>query len=256
VTAIEPLAGTDESRWESWTGPQSPTTWPRVDLERLARRRVVVLAAHPDDEVLGVGGLLARLASIGADLTLVWATDGEASHPGSAAEPVRRMPAIRRAESAAAADVLGLEAAGRIHLALPDGDLPQRVSEVAGALHVLLGRDDVLLAPWSGDGHPDHEACGRAARTVAGRPGGITVLEYPVWAWNWAEPGDDRVPWRDAWRVDLGAGARARKAAAVACFRSQVEAIGPADVDGPVLPGRVLAHFRRDYEVVLGAVPS
>jgi hypothetical protein len=77
------------------------------------------------------------------------------------------------------------------------------------------------------------------------------MLEYPVWAWHWAAPDDDRVPWGRARRVDLDASVRVRKAAAVECFRSQVQPIGPAPEDRAVLPDRVLAHFRRDHEVVL-----
>lgn len=45
--------------------------------------RLVVLAAHPDDETLGCGGLLADAARAGADITVLLATDGEASHPHS-----------------------------------------------------------------------------------------------------------------------------------------------------------------------------
>ena len=91
MTVIEPLAGTDETVWSSWPAPAG---WPELDLAALADTSVVVLAAHPDDEVLGVGGLLARLAGLGADLRLVWATDGEASHPCSTR--TRRLPAGRR----------------------------------------------------------------------------------------------------------------------------------------------------------------
>ena len=43
--------------------------------------RVVVLSAHPDDEVLAVGGWLSE--QTGRDVVFVTATDGEASHPGS-----------------------------------------------------------------------------------------------------------------------------------------------------------------------------
>ena len=121
-----------------------------------------------------------------------------------------------------------------------------REDALLARLAELIGRDDVLLAPWAGDGHPDHEACGRAARSVA-----ETVLEYPVWAWHWAVPDDTRVPWERARRVDLDADAQDRKAAAVRCFGSQVDPIGPDPADGPVLPPRVLAHFRRSHEVVL-----
>ena len=249
MTVIEPLAGTDESSWATWPAPAS---WPHLDVAALARRRVVVLAAHPDDEVLGVGGLLARLAAQAGELVLVWASDGEASHPTSTAPVVRRMGAVRRSESAVAAERLGLAGAERHLLGLPDGRLGDREDELVRHLADRVGDGDVLLAPWSGDGHPDHEACGRAAGRL-----GATLLEYPVWAWHWAGPGDRRVPWSRARRVDLDEEAMTRKAAAMACFRSQVEPIGSAPADGPVLPGRALAHFRRAYETVLvGAVPA
>ena len=243
MTAIEPLAGTDESRWTGWPAPAS---WPTLDVEQLARRPLLVVAAHPDDEVLGVGGLLSVLAGLGADLRLLWATDGEASHPLSTAEPARRLASIRRAESAVAAERLGLAAVPRTHLGLPDGGLGRHEDQLTERLADEVRDGDVVLAPWSGDGHPDHEACGRSAGAVA-----ATLLEYPVWAWHWAVPDDDRVPWARARRVDLDASARDRKAAAVGCFRSQVEPIGPGPDDGPVLPDRVLVHFRRAHEVVL-----
>lgn len=243
MTVIDPKGGTDEERWAAWPAPAS---WQPLALDTLARRPVVVLAAHPDDEVLGVGGLLARLSDLGTRVQLVWATDGEGSHPGSVAPAVERLPEIRRAESAAAAERLGLAGARRTHLALPDGGLAGREDELVERLREVVRPGDVVLAPWSGDGHPDHEACGRAAARVA-----VSVLEYPVWAWHWARPDDPRVPWTRARRVCLDAEVRDRKAAAMGCFVSQVAPIGPAEADGPVLPDRVLAHFRRDHEVLL-----
>jgi LmbE family N-acetylglucosaminyl deacetylase len=243
VTVIEPLAGTDETVWRDWPAPAG---WPELDLAALADQTVVVLAAHPDDEVLGVGGLLARLAGLGADLRLVWATDGEASHPHSTAPLAARLGAIRRSESALAAERLGLAAAPRRHLGLRDGRLAADEELLTELLAAEVVEAGVVIAPWSGDGHPDHEACGRAARRAA-----AVVLEYPVWTWHWAEPDDLRVPWARARRVDLDAETAARKAAAVGCFRTQVTAIGPAPADAAVLPDRVLAHFRRGHEVVL-----
>ena len=205
-----------------------------------------MVAAHPDDEVLGVGGLLAVLAGLGADLRLLWATDGEASHPRSTAEPARRLAAIRRAESSVAAERLGLAAVPRIHLGLPDGGLGRHEDELTERLADQVRDDDVVLAPWSGDGHPDHEACGRAAGAVA-----RTLLEYPVWAWHWAAPG------RRPGALGAGPPGRPRRVGAgpEGGRRRLLPVAGGADrpgpADGPVLPDRVLAHFRRDHEVVL-----
>jgi LmbE family N-acetylglucosaminyl deacetylase len=243
VTVIEPLAGTDESEWAAWP---ATARWPVLDPARMAGHLVVVLAAHPDDEVLGVGGLVHQLAARGARLRFVWATDGEASHPGSVAPTARDLASVRRTESAAALRQLGADAAPRVRLGMPDGGLAAHQDDLARRLRAVVPRDAVVLAPWSGDGHPDHEACGAAARRVSRR-----VLEYPVWAWHWASPDDPRVPWARATKVLLPAAARAAKQAAVTCFASQVAPIGPDAADGPVLPERVLAHFARNHEVLL-----
>jgi LmbE family N-acetylglucosaminyl deacetylase len=240
---INPRAGTAETEWAGWA---EPARWPRLAPADLLGRTVVVLAAHPDDEVLGVGGLVTLLAALGARLRFVWATDGEASHPGSEAPVVRDLAAVRRAESAAALQRLGAGRAPRVRLELPDGGLADATEDLARRVRCVVHPDDLVLAPWSGDGHPDHEACGAAARSVGGQ-----VLEYPVWAWHWARPGDDRVPWERAVRVDLDDAAQRAKADAVGCFRSQVAAVGPDVEDGPVLPPAVLAHFARDHEVLL-----
>lgn len=248
VTLIDPAAGTDEATWERWAAGdhRGPRSWPRLDVSAFTGGRVVVLAAHPDDEVLGVGGLLVLLARAGARLRLVWASDGEASHPGSSAAAAARMGAVRRTEAVAAATVLGLGDLPREHLGLPDGGLGDHEDELVARLSGWLGPDDVVLAPWCGDGHPDHEACGRAARRS-----GAQAVEYPVWAWHWARPEDPRVPWQRCRRIDLAADVRERKRAAIAAHRSQVEPVGPGPADAAVLPQRVLRHFRRPYEAVL-----
>lgn len=241
---IDPQGGTDESRWDGW---DAPAGWPALDVGELAEAgTVVVVAAHPDDEVLGVGGLVARLVTAGARIRFVWATDGEASHPASSAHGVRDLAATRRAESTAALRRLGAGEASRLRLGLPDGGLAEAEADLVRRLRNVVAPDETVLAPWSGDAHPDHEACGRAARAVAGR-----VLEYPVWTWHWAEPDDDRVPWDRCRRVDLDADVVERKNAAIDCFSSQINPLGPEPADGPVLPPGVLAHFRRPYELVL-----
>ncbi len=62
--------------------------------------RVVVVAAHPDDETLGAGPALRALVAAGAEPTIVVATDGEAAHPGLDAAQRRQLGAARRLELA------------------------------------------------------------------------------------------------------------------------------------------------------------
>jgi LmbE family N-acetylglucosaminyl deacetylase len=233
--------GTDERTWAAWSWL---STLPGHGLAGLAGvTSAVVVAAHPDDEVLGAGGLISVLAASGARLRLVAVTDGERSHRGST--PPAVLARRRTAETAAALSALGARAAEVIRLRLPDSALAAREDELTAALAPLVAGYDLCLAPWDRDMHPDHEAAGRAAR----RAGPGTLYHYPVWMWHWASPADPRVPWDLALRVPLPPRAASRKRAAITCFRSQTEDRGHGL--GPVLSPGMIAHFTRTMEVLL-----
>jgi LmbE family N-acetylglucosaminyl deacetylase len=237
--------GTDERSWAAWPWL---STLPRAAPGRLAGlvgvTSAVVIAAHPDDEVLGVGGLISILAAARARLRLVAVTDGERSHRGHAAPPAA--PARRRAaETIAALRALGAETAEVVRLQLPDGGLARREDKLTAALAPLVAGFDMCLAPWERDQHPDHEAAGRAARRAAPQP----LYRYPVWMWHWASPADPRVPWDRALRLPLAPRAAARKRAAIRCFTSQITDQGHG-LD-PVLAPGIIAHFTRPVEVLL-----
>ena len=158
--------GTDEKSWAAWPWL---STLPGSGLARLASvKSAVVVAAHPDDEVLGAGGLISLLAASRARLRLVAVTDGERSHRGHAspASLARR----RTAETAAALRALGARAVEVIRLRLPDSGLAGREADLTTALAPLIRGFDLCLAPWVGDLHPDHEAAGRAAHRAAPAP--------------------------------------------------------------------------------------
>jgi LmbE family N-acetylglucosaminyl deacetylase len=232
--------GTSEEAWDSWPGLGR---LPAADL--LGWASVAIVAAHPDDEVLGVGGTMAVLAGAGTRLRLIAVTDGEASHPDADPAAVAR---TRAAESAAALGILGAEDAETIRLGLPDSGLSAREEELTGLLRRYCAGFQVCLAPWEQDAHADHEAAGRAARRAA-RQDGHLLLTYPIWMWHWAKPADRRVPWERACRVPLPAGLAARKRSAIGVFTSQLTDRGRGV--GPVLPPGVVAHFTRVQEVLL-----
>ncbi|QMU76704.1 PIG-L family deacetylase [Streptacidiphilus sp. PB12-B1b] len=238
-------AGTPEAAWTAWPGLAA---LPQLDLSGL--RRVLVVAAHPDDEVLGLGGTLAALAAAGTRLRLVAVTDGEASHPHSSSPVAADLARVRTDETARALAALGADGAEVVRLRLPDTRVGLHEAELVQQLAELAEGFDVCAAPWRGDVHADHEAAGRAA-VAAGALTGVPVLQYPVWAWHWARPGDLRVPWRRAARIPLDREARERKRAALDCFASQIRPIGDEPADAAVLPPEELAHFVRDFEVVL-----
>lgn len=73
--------GTPETAWRAWP---PLAALPRLDPAGV--RRALVVAPHPDDEVLGPGGTLAVLAAGGTAVAVLALTDGEASHPASDAD--------------------------------------------------------------------------------------------------------------------------------------------------------------------------
>jgi LmbE family N-acetylglucosaminyl deacetylase len=233
--------GTDERSWAAWPWL---STLPGAGLAGLARvTSAVIVAAHPDDEVLGAGGLISVLAASRARLRLIAVTDGERSHLGHASPAA--LARRRTAETAAALRALGARTAEVIRLGLPDAGLADREDELTAALTPLVAGFDLCLAPWDRDLHPDHEAAGRAARRASPR----ALYCFPVWMWHWAGPADPRVPWERALRIPLPPRAVSRKRAAITCFASQTEDRGHGL--GPVLSPGMIAHFTRPMEVLL-----
>jgi LmbE family N-acetylglucosaminyl deacetylase len=195
-----------------------------ADLAQLAGAdsRVVVVAPHPDDEVLAAGGLLQLLARQGRTVLLVAVTDGEGSHAGSTEWPPERLAAVRPRESLAALACLGFDRPVLLRLGIADGGVAAAEQALAGRLAALLAPGDVLVTTWRYDGHPDHEATARACLAAAGVRG-ARVLEVPVWGWHWSAPGDGAIPLRDARRLLLDPAMVEKKRAALACFRSQLQ---------------------------------
>ncbi|WP_328540461.1 PIG-L deacetylase family protein [Streptomyces sp. NBC_00344] len=236
--------GTEESEWREWAG------WSELpQLALPASGRAVVVAAHPDDEVLGFGGSISLLAASELDLTVVTVTDGERSHPHSRVETPESLARIRAKETRAALAELGAADVDIVRLHVPDTEVARHEDRVAAALADVMMGAVLCAAPWTGDLHTDHEAAGRAALT-ASDTAGVPCLHYPVWMWHWAHPGDHRVPWSDAARIPLPPPALARKAAAIQCFTSQISPLGPEPGDAAILPPDEIAHHLRPAEVV------
>lgn len=235
--------GTPESEWSSWEH-----TFPPLDLGRC--HEMIVVAPHPDDEILGVGGLMSIAASSGIPVSVVAVTDGGASHPGSPTVTEEQLTDLRPAEAQRALRELGLDI-DPIRLGFTDGSVAADEDALARALTELLsgGQGTWCLTPWRGDRHPDHEATARACLTAARRVG-IAVLEYPVWMWHWAHPGDGDVPWGRAFQTDLGDRVLGAKRAAVQQFTTQIEPLSEHPADRAVLPAHIVERLLRPYEVV------
>lgn len=209
--------------------------------------RLVVVAPHPDDEVLGCGGFMAQARSAGREVLVVSVSDGEACYPGDPFWTPGRLRETRRRELRAALAALGLRPVEVVLLGVPDGGVDRAAAFLADRLAAHLRRDDLILVPWEKDGHPDHEACNRAVRSAA-EAFGCRILEYPVWGWHWASPSSSELARVRAMRLELPRSVCTSKRRAIACFTTQTGECEPP-IDMPVLPRRVRRRFERSFEV-------
>ncbi len=210
-------------------------------------RRAVVVAPHPDDEVLGTGSLLGELERHGIPALLIAVTDGEASHPASGLWSRERLSHARPRETEAALAELKAGSTEVRRLVFPDGQLTSCREALCTALRVQLQTGDVVFSTWRGDGHPDHEVVGQACAELA-RHLRFTHIEFPVWAWHWAQPDDPALPWNSAVRLRAGPDAVSRKLRALNCFRSQTSTDTSTGAD-PVLTRATLLRTVQVGEV-------
>lgn len=151
--------------------------------------RLLVVVAHPDDETVGAGALLARLP----DVWILHATDGAPRDPrfmargfsGSREEYAR----ARRRELETAMALAGIGPDRLLHLEIADQEavleIPRLVEGIARVCREIQpGR--ILTLAYEG-GHPDHDAVALAVRRAAP---GIETFEMPLYH---AEPGTERM---------------------------------------------------------------
>lgn len=153
-----------------------------------AARRVAVVAPHPDDEVLGCGGTIARLATLGVEVHVVIVTRGhEPSFPAAAMDQVM-------AEARQAHGCLGVTRTHTLDLpAAALGSLP--AAEVNARLGECLSEisPDTLFVPFIGDIHLDHQIAFTSSLVWA-RPRSTTAPSR-IYAYetlsetNWYAPG-------------------------------------------------------------------
>lgn len=224
---------TSEAEWMStvqaaapWHPPVCANAW--------------VIAPHPDDETLATGGLIARLTQCGAKVSVIAVTDGENAYQHN-----EGLAALRSREQEAALHRLGIKPDGIHRLRFPDSAVSKSEDSLRLMLSGLIGPGSLVLAPWTGDFHPDHEACGRAAQEACEQVG-ATSVSYFFWTWHRGRP--DLLKGTGLRRVSLSPQEREAKLDALSAHRSQLTACGD---EPPILPEDLLWPARMACEVYL-----
>jgi LmbE family N-acetylglucosaminyl deacetylase len=229
-----PMAG--EQEWTSALDGAEPPAW-----DRGAPGKLVIVAAHPDDETLGAGGLIHDLSARGWRVVVIAVTDGEAAFGRDDPGRVERLRRVRPLEQSRAVFRLS-HAAETVRLGLPDGAVEECAPLLRRALGPIASDASLLLTTWRHDGHPDHEAVAEVTSRVASEAG-VPMAEFPILA-CYSDPGEF-LGSLCAWR--LSDEALRAKRIALRAFMSQMFVI-----DGlATLPAHVTARFLAPVEAYI-----
>jgi N-acetylglucosamine malate deacetylase 1 len=145
---------------------------------------IVIFGPHPDDQEIGMGGSIAKLAERGHDVLIVDVTDGSPTPKGDRAtrlpEAAAALAALQPSAEAMSRGVRPARPIKRILLDLPN----RRVEHTLHARHVFAGairahQASIVFAPWEVDAHPDHRAVTRIAED-ARFDAKLTKVDMPV----------------------------------------------------------------------------
>ena len=147
--------------------------------------KILVLAPHMDDEVIGCGGTVARHVARGADVTVIFLTDGRQGgavvQPGDAPEPLD-IVATRKNEARRALEELGVYRI--VFFDAADSTLMEAVAGLAHKLREQLQgfKPSIVYLPFFLEEHPDHRA---ASQLLLGAMDGVDLtfqcFGYEVW---------------------------------------------------------------------------
>jgi LmbE family N-acetylglucosaminyl deacetylase len=190
--------------------------------------RTVLIAAHPDDEVIGASTLIPQLSN----LTIVHATDGAPENLKDAREHgfdcCEAYSRARREELLAALQAAGAADVRLVELGVKDQKSAYHLVDLTARLLPLIEEaDQVLTHPYEG-GHPDHDACAFAARAAlqnsASKAKLVEFTSYHASS-KGMEASECLGDVSDVMTVELSEEERERKRQACACFKTQTKTL-------------------------------
>lgn len=153
-------------------------------------KNIIVFAPHPDDDIIGCGGSIAKHVEQGNPVSIVYMTSGDA---GSLQYTKKELAAIREKEASAAANLLGVE--DITFLKNLDGYIEYNKNNLIQVINIIREKQpDAVYVPHEHDSVQDHlvthklvlEACNRAAgpwfQECKSKSWPVcTILGYEVW---------------------------------------------------------------------------
>lgn len=152
-------------------------------LDRKTEKKIIIIAPHPEDEVLGCGGLITRMTASGSPPHIIVLTGGERSLGSESGIKEVEIKKARRNLTRKALTELGLPMENLHEFNLADGHIGESTEEQLNEVReCIIGLNpDMLLVPHWGEGWPDHINVSKLF--TKGLPNNCEVWEYCVWMW-------------------------------------------------------------------------
>ena len=184
----------------------------RISFREISYLPTLIIAPHPDDETLGVGGLIAFKKEKKVPVKVIFFTSGEASHISCCNISKEDVASVRRQQALGATAYLGLNSGEIVWQDLQDGKIPcDGESRFGGSVRDLAEifqneKPAEIYCPHPNDGWADH----RAATEIILSAVQVSRIEtriiyYIIWAWYNAPSTSKRFfNWDNAWKLNIG----------------------------------------------------
>ena len=187
-----------------------------VTLRELEQDRVLVVAPHMDDEMIGAGGALALHHQLGSELGLVFTADCAGVGPDPQKNEAEAK--IRQAEAEVAAAYFDMDYQGT--LGYPCGSLSLREKEMGKDLAKLIREwnPKTIFCPFPSDHHRDHQATAMGLANALKETGWKgEIWGYEIWSTIWPNTA-----------VDI-TGVTEQKQESIECYPSQIKYMSYVD---------------------------
>ena len=154
---------------------------------------ILIIAPHPDDEVIGCAGLIQQSLNQGINLVICILTGGEASHQTCCKIAPQTVKAARHELAQKIDTQLGVPLSNLYFLNFTDGKISKDSTEVEQLKSIIKKTkpDSIYIPHQKGEGWSDHIEAGNIIKELC-RNNSASIYEYCVWFWYY-----------NVWSLDL-----------------------------------------------------
>lgn len=158
--------------------------WRKVEMNRLPKTDVLVFAAHPDDEVLGVSATLMRARNAGKNVTVVYVTDGTGHDWYRQRENAEEIAKTRFNEGIAGLSLIDIDKEHVLTLGFPDKGVHRYLNELTKDVTTIIQKvnpSEIYVHCIEG-GHSDHDLTSAVVKFVCKNLNVDSLYEWPEYS--------------------------------------------------------------------------